>query len=90
MLSPASTTITNLFGESAQVTRSAQELDDDVFCPSNIIMRGKSKVEIFDRQMESLRNAALHFERERITEKFKEQASLAETVKARSSCRDMG
>ena len=75
-MSPAPTTFTNLFAESAQVTQSAQESDDDVFRPSNMIMKAKTKVEIEDRQRESPRNAALYYEKERMTEKFKGRLAL--------------
>ena len=87
VMSPALTAFTNLFAESAQVTQSAQESDDDVIRPSNIIMKAKTRVEIEDRQRESPRNAALYCEQERMTKKFKGQTSLAET--ARTS-RDVG
>ena len=82
VMSPAPTTFTNLFAESAQVTQSAQESDDDVTRPSNMIMKAKTRVEIEDRPRESPRNAALYCEQDRMTEKFKEQTSLAETARA--------
>ena len=52
-------------------------------------MKAKTRVEIGDRQRESQRNAALYFERERMTEKFKEQISLAETARPQLTCRDL-
>ena len=79
--SPAPTTFTNLFAKSAQVTRSVLESDNDVFCPSNMTMKAKARAEIEDRQKELQRNADLYFEREKITEKFKEQTSLAEATR---------
>ena len=90
VISPAPTTFTNLFAKSAQVMQSAQESDDDMFCPSNMIMKTKTRVEIEDRQRESPRNAALYFKKERMTEKLKEQTSLLETARARPTCRDVG
>ena len=90
VICPAPTTFMNLFAESAQVTQSAQQSDVDVFCPSNMIMKAKTRVEIEDRQGESPRNAALYFEKERMTENSKEQTSLAETARVRPTCRDVG
>ena len=90
VMSPALTTFTNLFAETAQVTQSAQESDDDVIRPSNMIMKAKIKVEIEDRQRESSRNAALYYEKERMTKKFKEQTSLVETARTRPTYRDVG
>ena len=81
VMSPAPTTFTNIFAESTHVTQSARESDDDVIRPSNMIMKAKTRVEIEDRQRESPRNAALYYEKERMTEKFKEQTSLAETAR---------
>ena len=90
VMSPAPTTFTNLFAESAQVTQSAPESNDDVFRPSNMIMKAKTRVEIEDRQRESPRNAALYYEKERMNEKFKEQTSLTETARTRPTYRDVG
>ena len=90
VMSPAPTTFTNIFAESTRVTQSARESDDDVIRPSNMIMKAKTKVEIEDRPRESPRNAALYYEKERMTEKFKEQTSLAETARTRPKYRDVG
>ena len=48
VMSPAPTTFTNIFAESVHVTQSAQESDDDVIRPSNMIMKAKTRVEIED------------------------------------------
>ena len=84
--SPALTTFTNLFDESSQVTQSISEFNNGVFCSCDLGMR----VEIEDRQRELPRNAALYFERKRMTKKIKEQTSLAETAKARTTCKNLG
>ena len=62
--SPAPSTCTNLFAEAAQVARSPLESDDDVFCPSNMIMKTKTSAEKEDRQRETQGNTALYFKRE--------------------------
>ena len=45
------------------------------------MMQTKTKAEIEDRQRESQRYAAPYFEKARMTEKFKEQTSLAEPAR---------